>query len=244
MRAVMVSVEYTDLLEVTLPYNRHHFREVYIITTTKDAENVLPIADRNQARVIVTDAFYHNNAKFNKWLALENSLDHIGRDGWLCLMDADVLWPKAASLTRILRPGYLYSPLRRMAPWPLKPIPPEDTWKQYPIHRNIGEWAGYTQVFHGSDKHLGPPPWHQTDWIHAGGADSFFQSKWKPEFKVRPAWHVLHLGPAGTNWCGRASTLGDGTEPDQARLKKDLVQSFLSERRNKTGPDRFKHEKY
>lgn len=222
-----------------------------------------------------TNAFYDNGAVFNKWAALEEGLDVLGRKGWICLMDADVVWPEKVTLN--LEPGKLYSPLRRMHESygqgydPKCPkcfgngilhtigdnftldrrtslcdcrlsLPPERDWWQFPIHRNIAEWAGYTQIFHADDLVLGQPPWHEVDWKHAGGADSFFQAKWKLVDRIRPEWEVLHLGPAGTNWCGRATPYLDGTVPEGAEEKRKQVHEFFSRRRGRDA-DRFAHEK-
>lgn len=246
MHAITVAVDYADLLSLTLPYNRHHFSHYTIITTPKDVPNVYPIADANHARVLCTDLFFHAGASFNKFLALEWGLSQIGRKGWLCILDADVLWPRNASLKRILRPGYLYSPLRRMYPT-IPPtadhIPLETEWRNYPIHRNISEHAGYTQVFNADDPVLGNPPWHQVDWKHAGGADSFFQAKWSPAHKIRPDWHVLHLGEPGANWCGRATPI-NGEIPPNAQERRDRVAKIWSGRRGKRGMEAFRDERY
>ena len=99
MRAFLVSVDYTDLLALTLPCNRHHFTEVFVVTSTADAPSVRPVADACRAEVLATDLFYASGADFNKWLALEWALDHVGRKGWICLMDADVVWPKGAKVS-------------------------------------------------------------------------------------------------------------------------------------------------
>jgi DNA-binding NarL/FixJ family response regulator len=116
MRAILVSVDYDDLLALTLPYNRHHFETVTVITSSANAESVTAICQQHRADVVVTDLFYAKGAIFNKWAALEYGLDRIGRKGWLCLMDADVLWPQYLSespgvgvLWRWLRPGYLFT---------------------------------------------------------------------------------------------------------------------------------------
>lgn len=245
MHAITVSVNYSDLLSLTLPYNRHHFSHYTIITTPKDAPNVCPIADANDAQVLTTDLFYYQGAAFAKWLALEWGLSQIGRKGWLCLLDADVLWPKDASLVRILRPGYLYSPLRRMYPTiprTASEIPPESEWGKYPIHRNISEWAGYSQCFSANDPVLGNPPWHQVDWKMANGGDSFFQAKWPRECKIRPDWHVLHLGPCATNWAGRASPYADGTVPPDSEKKLEEIRRLIGLRRSVPN-DPYYHEK-
>lgn len=245
MRAIMVCVDYSDLLAVTLPYNRHHFQGVCVVTTLDDHKTT-EVAVNNGASVYHTNAFTRGGAVFNKWAALEEGLDSIGRRGWLCVMDADVLWPKVLPPFR-RDVGCLYTPLRRMAPWPLAVescgLPPEGNWGKYPLHRNVAEWAGYSQVFHAEDPRLGPPPWHETDWVHAGGADSMFQLKWPKERKVRPPFEVLHLGPAGTNWCGRASAYADGTEPERARDKLTMLKTYVRGRAGKSGGERFRHEK-
>lgn len=273
LRAITVAVDYSDLLAATLPYNRHHFDEVYVVTDERSRDSVWKITAANHSHCFVTDAFYRNGAKFNKWAALEESLDRMGRHGWLCVMDADVLWPKDAFVEAdgytlfygrggegkeysSMTVGGLLSPLRRMCPWPVSehpgPIgvmpPDERDWHIYPVHRNVGEWAGYTQIFHAADPHLPAPPWHQTDWVHAGGADSFFQARWPHSAKRRPAWEVLHLGEAGANWFGRATPMADGGVPADAAEKGELVREVWRgradrRRRGLTGDDVFRPER-
>lgn len=272
LRMIMVSVDYIDLHSITLPYNRHHFRDSLIVTSKADEKDgrILDLAQDNSAELFVTDAFYDDGARFNKWKALEQGLDVFGRHGWICLIDADVLWPKNLELydtsngnlatnsingntPMILERGKLYSPLRRIfpfsemnkqwihvipqptnpfcqpdpiAPTELRCFPSEEQWSRYPIHRNVGEWAGYTQIFHASDPALlTPPPWHEINWKHAGGADSFFQARWKSENKIRPPFEVLHLGNAGENWMGRSSPYlnGGGTHPESEQRRKELA---------------------
>lgn len=243
LRAILVSVDYADLLAVTLPYNRHHFHDVMVVTAKRDTAT-MQVAVANHCRTYVTDAFYERGAVFNKWLALELALDAYGREGWLCVMDADVLWPRQAPLS--LEPGNLYTPYRRMwegypkAPGWFMRIPPYDPlgivperhWHRFDRHRNVKEWPGYTQIFHASDPALGGTGhWHETDWVHAGGADSLFQRRWTREHKLRPPWEVLHLGEAGQNWYGRATPYLDGTVAPQAGERLRLVAEIWEERR-------------
>jgi hypothetical protein len=278
LRAIMTAVDYHDLLAVTLPYNRHHFDEVWIVTdmrSTGDEKFQRAITSVKSCCVVYTDLFYADGAIFNKWRALEWGLDQMGRHGWICLMDADVLWPKdmkwkeshwdrshlemwttkgaLSTHTFTINQGQLCTPLRRMAPWPPKApyyhanddwrdYPQECDWGKFPIHRNVQEWAGYSQIFHASDPVLGPPPWHQIDWRHAGGGDSFLQAKWPKHKKVRPPFHCLHLGEAGCNWMGRAAPFLDGTRPEGSDEKRRAMQELWAGRR-RAGPGRFEHEK-
>lgn len=239
MRAILVSVDYADLLEVTLPYNRHHFDEMVVVTTLADTTSQT-VAIQNEAVLFCTDSFYDDGATFNKWKALEEGLDFFGREGWICLMDADVLWPKVLPPID-WRVGKLYTPLRRMFTDLSKPIPREEyLWPAYKHHRVKAEWSGYSQIFHCDDAVLDDPPWHEIDWKHAGGADSFFQQKWNPEDKIRPPFDVLHLGLAGENWCGRSTPYLDGTQhPESSRRAKQLTEVFRTRRQNRN----FDHEK-
>lgn len=267
LRAIMVCVDYGDILGVTLPYNRHHFNEVCIVTTDRDKLTQV-VAEQYGCQVYVTDAFYEGGAKFNKWKSLEQALDVYGRRGWMCLMDADVLWPKSIEVVRAWQSqghqllevhqhgshdiihqfvaGNLYTPRRRMLErYDLLPevTEHESLWQQFPLHRNDAEFAGYTQVFHADDPHLSPSPWHATDWAHAGGADSFFQQLWPDAYKVRPSWEVLHIGPAGANWAGRVTPYLDGTLPQEAGERAAYLASVWSGRRGKAGMARFEHER-
>lgn len=240
MRAILVCVEFSDLLSITLPYNRHHFEDVMVVTHTEDIETI-DVASKNECRVFETDAFYRNGADFNKWLALEEGLDAFGRRGVMCLMDADVMWPKSVSLN--VEVGKLYTPYRHLFEDVTAGVPEEKDWPSVFLHKHERDFAGYTQIFHAEDPVLGEPPWHQTNWRHAGGADTFFQEKWATINKVRPGFNVLHIGPTDSNWCGRTTNLVNGSVPELAEKRKDKLKSFLNGRQKNRGRDKFSHEK-
>lgn len=277
MRSIMVSVDYNDILAITLPYNRHHFSDMCIVTSTEDSLNVASIIHSvNQANptlspivLYATDSFYANGADFNKWLALEQALDKwlgvgrnwdIDKDPWLCLMDADVLWPIDLKIEQgthnfihlgstVICRGMLATPLRRMYSnvqcyadgevW----IPPERFWDNYPIHPNVNEWAGYSQIFHLADPVLSSTPWHEIDWRHAGGADSMFQERWNKQLKIRPSFEVLHIGEAGVNWCGRSTPYMNGTRNPQSGSRRRQTLDYIHARRHNKTDDKFRHEK-
>lgn len=256
MNAILVCVDFSDVLQITLPYNRHHFDKLVVVTSPKD-HDTYEVCLENRATPFVTDSFYENGARFNKFKALEQGLDYLGREGWTCLLDCDVLWPKKIPVELNTRKvgmtgkewvkefcqiGCLYTPRRRMMIDITQPIPNEDKWKQFPLHAQCVEWAGYTQIFHSGDTALGTPPWHEIDWIHAGGGDSFLQAKWPKEKKIRPIWEVLHLGPSGENWLGRVTKRTDGSLPEGAEVNRAELQQLIRKRRtNPTNP--FFHEK-
>lgn len=252
MNAFIVCVNYMEELTLSLPYNRHHYDGVCLITDEACAEAVTEIAMHNQACVVITDLFYAYGASFNKWRPLDMVLQNIATmtGGWICVQDADVLWPKEASLPKVQ--GHLYSPYRRMYPTVPDEAPPEFEWLNYPRHRNVGEFAGYTQVFHSDDPvlrrcamcgnfrkdhpldHCREFHWFQVDWVHAGGADSIFQRRWMDHDKVRPGWECLHLGEAGSNWFGRAAPLKDGTVlPGSAERRRRYTEIWPQRRKER-----------
>jgi hypothetical protein len=240
MRAILVSVDFADLLAITLPYNRHHFTEVMVVTTPRDKETI-KTANREGCDVCMTEAFYDNGAHFNKWKGLELGLSRFGREGLLCIMDADILWPREL-LHHHFEDGYLYTPPRRLLIDVTQEIPPEGQWQNYPIMNEM-EWAGYTQIFYGHDPVLPKPPWHQQDWTHAGGADSFFQELWGRGRKLRPGFTVLHLGPPFTNWCGRASQRVDGSLPAHGSEHRAALHQFMQQRLSADPQDRYRAER-
>ena len=229
LRALLVAVNYTDYLQLTLPRNRHHFESVTIVTSVADAAKVAPIAAANRANMVVTDVFYERNADFNKFAAVEQAFDQIGRHGWFALLDADVIWPKVIPPYR-RELGYLYSPIRRLMFDATETVPDDEEWYRFPIHHNLIEWSGYTQIFHANDPHLGTPPWHDLNFGYAGGGDTLFQEKWEPARKIRPPFEVLHLGPTEQNWCGRSSRYLDGSEPPDAGKKHAYVHKLVRSR--------------
>lgn len=235
MEAILVAVDYTDILSITLPYNRHHFSKVLVVSCERNKEELEPLIKSTNSDLFITNAFYDDGAVFNKWKALEQGLDYLGRNPkWLCIMDADILWPKVVPEYE-KDMGKLYTPYRYVMEDIVglkeSSIPLERDWDKFPMHRNLNEWPGYSQIFHTSDKALGKSPWHEIDWRHAGGADSFFQMKWQAKNKIRPPFHVLHLGPTGANWCGRTSEYLDGTVDEEASNRKIMLNTFMTARK-------------
>lgn len=241
LNAILVCVDYADYLSICLPVNRHHFDRMLVVTTPTDAATQA-VAARHGCELFQTTSFYDDGADFNKWKALEQGLDQLGREGWLCVMDADVLWPHDLG-NWAPQQGYLYTPYRRMMTDMTRPIPPEHSWASFPRHHVLSDFSGYTQIFHAADPCLGAAPWHQTHWKHAGGADTFFQMQWPAARKQRPPWECLHLGEAGQNWCGRATEYLGGALPEGAAARQAQLRSYMQQRR---GPGRsaarFEHE--
>jgi hypothetical protein len=241
MNAVIVCVDFGDLLAITLPRNRHHFDKVLVVTSFEDTETQ-EVAKECKAITWNTDTFWANGELFNKFAALEEALDYMHfRKGWLAFLDADVIWPTTLPFGKfeMLKPGFLYSPYRRIWSEVQEPPVEEQYWSKLRQYVDF-EFAGYTQIFHAEDEHLPQPPWHPTDWIHAGGGDSEFQFLWPESHKVRPLWEVLHLGQPGMNWTGRATRRVDGSMPEDWQARRQRLIGLMQERNRSGG---YSHER-
>ena len=108
MRGIVVSVEYDDLLAITLARNARHFERILVVTSPADEATQDVAARVPNAEVHTTDAFYRNGAAFNKGLALEEGFERIGREGWLLAWDADIVMPQRMDLAGI-EIGNLYT---------------------------------------------------------------------------------------------------------------------------------------
>lgn len=219
-RAIIVCVEYDDFLKITFPRNRHHFKDVLIVTSYRD-ERTVNFCQENGILCHCTTAFYDHGALFNKGAAIEEAFSLLGRWGWMMVLDADILLPKVIDYSFI--PNYLYVPNRRCLFDIRQHGIPEDEWKYYPVRQEF-EYAGYCQIFHADDPVLKTRPWYGIDWAHAGGGDSDFQRKWLARYKIRPNFNVLHLGPMDENWCGRITERIDKVPlEDQDRRKEKML---------------------
>lgn len=226
--AITVCVEYDDILSFCLLQNAPQFNKWLIVTSPHDKHTPQLAKAAPNVEVFATDAFYRDGAAFNKGLAMEEGLDRLGREGWLLILDADIVLPRAVpwSMARI---GNLYSPPRRILADP-RAWRADLDWYKLPRHHYMKEFAGYFQLFHANDPVLKDKrPWYGTSWKHAGGCDAVFQSLWSTDRKIRPDFEVLHLGEADQNWCGRITNRLDGKACDNRDSRQLAMQQTKEE---------------
>lgn len=240
--AITVCVDFSDLLSISLPRNAHHFGRIVVVSDFSDSATAAVVATIPNAILFQTNEFYLDGARFNKGRALESGLDVLGREGMICILDADIIIPRHADLT-CATPGKLWTPRRRIltdiSRWQEFVAPGAD-WDELPLNRDE-EWAGYFQLFHAGDMAIADRQyWYEPNWTHAGGADSMFAEYWPRAKRARPPFEVLHLGEDGRNWCGRCTPRVDGSIHPQASERAAELQRLLT-LRAKTGT--FKAEK-
>jgi len=203
MKAIVISVNFADYLAATLPRNVPHFDKVVVVTTPQDKATAKVVDECRNAELLRTDAFFVKDAAFNKGAGIREGLLQIGREGWICLLDADVVLPSEIP-KQDLRPGNLYAPLRRMCYHPELWNGSLDDWNdRYPLFPDIVP-SGYCLIFHADDRHLEPWPAYPAHWMN-GASHREFQDKWHSQQKHRLPFDVLHLGSPAENWYGRQS---------------------------------------
>jgi hypothetical protein len=94
LEAIIVSVNYSDFLSVTLEKNHKHFGNIIIVTDTKDDKTEKVSNKYNNITLIKTDIFYQNGAKFNKGAAINVGLINSKYKDWVLLLDADIVLPE------------------------------------------------------------------------------------------------------------------------------------------------------
>lgn len=239
IKAFVVCVDYGDLISITLPHNQHHFESMVLVTTPSD-QLTISVCEKYGVECIQTSVFYDDGALFNKWKALNLALSQRA-SGWTCLLDADILLPKTIDFD--FQKDNLYVPRRRVVVDASLYQPYSDCeFFTFPLSRPDEEFAGYCQIFHSEDPCVGPHPWHQQNWRHAGGADSFFWMKWPNNKRIRPNFEVLHFGQDGLNWGGRVTPMIGGEVLTESEEREEKIRNLLSLRRGKKGLDRFRAE--
>jgi len=220
IRGIVTCVGYDDLLEITLRRNMKHFSECCVITSLEDSATFDVASKIPGVKIFRTDAFTRYGARFNKGLAMEEGLDFFGRSGWMLIWDADIILPDVMDFSQI-ECGTLYGASRRIISDPSR-YKSTMRFESFPLTEET-EFAGFFQLFNASDPVLTVRPWYDVTFVHAGGGDSFFQTLWPADKKVRLPIQTLHLGPRDTNWFGRVSSRVDGSKPSGAAESSKLM---------------------
>lgn len=93
LEGVIVCINYSDFLKVTLPVNKQYFDRLVVVTDTKDTETAKVCSFYN-VQCIQTDAFYVDGSTMaNKALGINEGLKVLKKDGWVLQMDADIWLP-------------------------------------------------------------------------------------------------------------------------------------------------------
>lgn len=90
---VIVSINYSDFLAHTLPYNKSMFDRIIVVTDKNDKDTKM-VCEFWNVECIQTDDVYEGGSKIpNKAIAINAGLDRLSKEGWVVQMDADIWLP-------------------------------------------------------------------------------------------------------------------------------------------------------
>ena len=109
--ALLTSVDFSDILELTLRHNKPLFKKILVITSPQDG-NTQAVCKNLDVECLVSDGFAPG---FNKGAAINEGLALLKQEGWLMITDADIFWPPDfKEMLPFLHPQYLYGFHRRV----------------------------------------------------------------------------------------------------------------------------------
>ena len=230
--ALLVSVNYSDYLEVALPYNTLQFDQIIVITVESDkACQDLCSKYSNVKCLVFPDEILKKNGKtFNKGAIINKGfeyLNEIGYSDWLVMTDADTIFPenfKELMTGKKKDPNILYGMNRKhcakLARFNRYMRNKEDTHlRAARIHEYF---MGFCQIFIYKNNKL-----KYDENCNAEESDIIFLTNFSEEFKwiwsnrsVNRNWResiisinnfivlsedafTIHLGAPGRNWKGR-----------------------------------------
>jgi hypothetical protein len=230
MDILTVCVDYADFLQVTLP-EAMKYGNVTVATSPHDIQTI-ELCNALGANVVITGAWYKDDAPFNKGAGMNAALEALKPQGWLLSMDADiVLTPQPAGATPValLDTDCMYGARRReceqMSRWErclrqrdyfhlrMSPLPPVygkkgkgRVWGSRPTSNPVGI-QGYFQLWHYASH-----PFKMHEHRTAAKYDVELGLKFPDHRRMLVPWPnytVLHLGIRKTNWKGRKTEAWD-----------------------------------
>jgi GR25 family glycosyltransferase involved in LPS biosynthesis len=193
---IIVSVDYNDLLILTLQKNKRIFHNITVVTSKTD-QKCKEICDKFGVSCIQTDIMYDNNSVFNKGKAINAGINSIENPDLILLLDADIIVENDINL-HDLNDKYLYTSERII-------LPNYDSYLDYinngvynKLERDHG--LGFYQLFsinNNSINRNNPYPDNSSD---ASWSDLEFRNKFQFKKNID---RVIHLGDTRKNWKGR-----------------------------------------
>lgn len=90
IEALVVCVDFSDFLEISLPINKHFFDRILVVTSLND-NKTREICEKNDVDYFPTNLFYKDNSLFNKGLALSEAMNHLEFKDVVCVLDSDII---------------------------------------------------------------------------------------------------------------------------------------------------------
>jgi hypothetical protein len=203
--ALIISIDYADLLAATLPHNRPLFDRIFVVTEERD-EQTIAVAAEHECDILLTTHTKERGASFNRAGLLHRAqrvLHEAFPDAWIAILDADIVVPQQLATTdrSVWNPAYLYGLARfeclTKSDWE-SGVVKENTYGGDPGNTVYG----YFQLYHDKTKFY--PEWSES----AGYSDVEFSAQFEERRAKVPCdgeMGVIHLGFGTTDWKGRVT---------------------------------------
>lgn len=216
--AITVSIDWSDYLAETLPFNRKHF-DKYILVTVEEDEKTHRLATDYSCQIRLV----HKQVTFNKGLYVNAGISTV-KAGWICLLDGDIVLPFSTNMSKLIFSNLdeecIYGTdrlaIKSYDHWQqVKPLLGEDDYTSIPNAELMKRFyfkgrgwmpIGFFQLFHSKHNRLYPE--EMTEAFHQ---DVPFARQWPRSKSVfLPEATVLHLETPdaalrGINWFGRST---------------------------------------
>jgi glycosyltransferase involved in cell wall biosynthesis len=198
---VIVSVNYNDLLLVSLQHNSKIFDNITVVTSNDDLL-CQKICQKFGVNYVITDVMYDENAIFNKGKAINEGVKSLKDPDFILLIDADIVIKDKIDVNE-LNENILYSSDR----WICKSYNLYNQWQEgtltiEKIGRNEGDKGiGFFQLFNISNSNIDKEKPYPEMSNNAAWSDLVFRDKFVIRNKVENT--IIHLGDPYKNWDGR-----------------------------------------
>lgn len=191
---LVVSVDYSDFLSISLPSFKAATDAVFVCTKTGDS--AFDLAKSLDCSVMEYSGFHARDAKFNKSGAICAAQEYLHEnypDAWIVLADADIVLPptlRASIEDECNDEQAMYSLTRLDFHTPQEYAEKRGRYYAFPF-------SGYCQIYYRKD--VCYPAWSAS----ASHCDCFFRDQFKTWIRLPGV--AEHLGCDHVNWNGRKS---------------------------------------
>lgn len=220
LEAVLVCVNYSDILQITLPRNLNFFDRINVITHNNDNETI-KLCKKYNVDITITDRMYENKKDdFNKGKALNEGIKELTKQDWLVIIDADMTFSnnlRDELKNNIKDKNKIYGIPRYLCKT-------HEEWNKYLIDESIiSSWpcqkrksigVGYFQMTNFNNEIMKEMTknnlWYSEGWGHCGRSDRYFYRSWPDDLRSSISnVYGIHLGDDSfqANWRGRTTRL-------------------------------------
>lgn len=212
-------MNYADFLECIAPNVKHFDR--WLVVTHESDTRTQEVCRRFGMEVLLSQRLYENGAVFHKAAALNEGLEALDQDGWVAVMDSDILLPhdfRERLEFQALDKECLYGLGGRRICNTLHEfttLAASEPWADNLIHTTFV--IGFFNLFHLSQERNRYPDDVSTD---ASTYDVVFSDRFPAPLRRYLPFVCLHAGAASRNWWGRVTDpfFDEGTLDEAARV--------------------------